>query len=315
MYAGGRHPDLVYLLNDVTDSKAFRQNYSLARLLETAMSLIQLKSRPVARVWGRTSLPAWAGQQEPQADPIGELWVEDERGDQAELLVKFLFTSERLSIQVHPDDRAARAHGHPRGKDEAWLILDADAGAEIGVGLKSTLSEEGLRSAALDGTLERLIDWRPVRAGDFIYAPAGTIHAIGGGVSLIEIQQNSDVTYRLYDYGRPRELHLNDGVAVSRPEPFPEQAQRLSAAAGREILASGRVFTIEHWRGPLSCSVSNDGEPLTLIPLGGDVRFADRRLKLGSVWTTDAPGSIEMGADAALLVAYPRPNAIPDLLG
>src|SRR5205823_13170573 len=108
----------------------------------------------------------------------------------------------------------ARARGLPRGKSECWYILEAEPGAVLGLGLTREAAADELRAAALDGSIEELISWRPVRAGDFISVPPGTIHAIGAGISLLEIQQNADVTYRLYDYGRPRELHLDDGIAV-----------------------------------------------------------------------------------------------------
>ena len=122
-----------------------------------------LQPHPVERVWGRRALPAGfpslgAGV------PVGEIWFEAEAD--APLLVKYLFTAERLSIQVHPDDAAARARGYPRGKDEAWFILEAEPDARIGLGLTHEVSRDALRAAALDGSIERLLDWRPVRAGN-----------------------------------------------------------------------------------------------------------------------------------------------------
>ena len=155
-------------------------------------------------------------------DPVGrrtgEVWFES--GGDLPLLAKYIFTSERLSIQVHPNDEQARARGLPQGKSECWTILDAEPGATLGLGLKRPVSKTELRAAALDGSIEELMNWRPVRAGDFVFVPSGTIHAIGAGISLLEFQQNSDVTYRLYDYGRPRELHLDDGIAVANCAPF-----------------------------------------------------------------------------------------------
>src|SRR3546814_2738640 len=92
-----------------------------------------------------------------------------------------------------------------RGKDEAWLILAAEPDSTIALGTKRPVGREELRDAALDGSIEDLLDWKPVKAGDFYYSPAGTVHAIGAGITLIEVQQNVDLTYRLYDYGRPRD--------------------------------------------------------------------------------------------------------------
>src|SRR6476661_6148361 len=153
---------------------------------------------PVERIWGRHDLPAGFPTLG-DGVPVGEIWFEPPAG--ASLLVKYLFTAERLSIQVHPDDAAARAKGYPRGKDEAWYILDAAPDARIGLGLTHDVSRDALRAAALDGSIEALLDWRPVSPGETLYLPPGTIHAIGGGIALVEIQQHLDLTYRLYDYG------------------------------------------------------------------------------------------------------------------
>lgn len=180
----------------------------------------------------------------PAGKRIGEVWFTG-AGDQP-LLVKYLFTSERLSIQVHPNDEQARARGLPNGKSECWAILDAERGATLGLGLKREVSADELRAAALDGAIENLLDWRPVRAGDFFMVPAGTIHAVGAGISLIEFQQNSDVTYRLYDYGRPRELHLDDGVSVARSGRYPDSlAQHLDPSEQR-TLVDGPQFILVH---------------------------------------------------------------------
>src|SRR4029079_19231988 len=118
----------------------------------------------------------------PAGKRIGEVWFTG--ASDKPLLVKYLFTSERLSIQVHPSDEQARARALPRGKSECWYILDAEPGATLGLGLKLELSPDELRAAALDGSIEQLMDWRAVRAGDFFLVPAGTIHAVGAGISL-----------------------------------------------------------------------------------------------------------------------------------
>ena len=153
-----------------------------------------LQPRRVERIWGRRDLPDWVPGDSGLAQPIGELWFEQAGAADHELLVKLLFTAERLSIQVHPDDAAARAIGHQRGKDEAWLVLDAEPGAVIGLGLRHQVSREELRAAALSGAIEQLIDWRPVARGEIYYSPAGTVHAIGPGLTIMEIQQNLDLT-------------------------------------------------------------------------------------------------------------------------
>jgi mannose-6-phosphate isomerase len=187
------------------------------------MTAKRLTTHRVEKPWGRHRL--WPGFADPPADgePIGEIWFQDEGDDTPELLVKYLFTAEKLSIQVHPDDAAARASGHARGKDEAWVILDAEPDSTIAIGTRAPVSHETLRAAALDGSIETLVDWKPVKAGEVYYSPAGTVHAIGAGITVVEVQQNVDLTYRLYDYGRPRELHLDAGIAVSDAIPLRPQ--------------------------------------------------------------------------------------------
>jgi mannose-6-phosphate isomerase len=170
----------------------------------------RLEPKLVERVWGRRSLEPWFGQHD---SPIGEVWFPVDKT--FPLLVKFIFTSDRLSVQVHPGDEYARANENSRGKTEMWHILSAEPDASIALGFREPVEETQLRQAVADGSVEKLLNWVPVKAGDTFLAHAGVVHAIGGGISLCEIQQNSDITYRLYDYGRPRELHLEKGLAVS----------------------------------------------------------------------------------------------------
>jgi mannose-6-phosphate isomerase len=134
------------------------------------------------------------------------------------LLVKLLFPAEKLSIQVHPDDAQAGAIGQPRGKTECWYVIEASPGATVALGLKSGVTLEDLSASASDDTMESLIEYVPVFVGDMIYVDAGTVHAIGPGVVLLEIQQTSDTTYRLFDYGRQRELHIEQGLRVVRTQ-------------------------------------------------------------------------------------------------
>jgi mannose-6-phosphate isomerase len=133
-------------------------------------------------------------------------------GAEFPLLVKLLFPREKLSVQVHPDDAMARSMGQPRGKTECWYVLEAEAGATIALGLGEGVTVEAVRAAIAAGTLEELLEWVPVEAGEMVFVDAGTIHAIGPGVVLLETQQTSDATFRLYDYGRGRELHLEQGL-------------------------------------------------------------------------------------------------------
>lgn len=200
----------------------------------------KLATQMVEKPWGRERLPPMFGAT--GGRKIGEIWFSGP-GDQP-VLAKYIFTSERLSIQVHPNDSEAVARGFPRGKSECWLILDADADATIGLGLTRSVSAEELRASALDGSIEELLDWRPVRAGDFLSVPAGTVHAIGSGISLLEFQQNVDLTFRLFDYGRPRPLHLDDGIAVSRREPYPAQLAQHVEEAETRVLIDGPYFSL-----------------------------------------------------------------------
>ena len=132
------------------------------------------------------------------------------------LLIKFLFPREKLSVQVHPDDEGARRIGQPCGKTECWYVLDAKPGAQVGLGLKPGATRTDFERAIQEKRAEFLLNWIPVHKGDLIYVDAGTVHAIGPGSILVETQQNSDTTYRLYDYGRPRELHIEQGLAATK---------------------------------------------------------------------------------------------------
>ncbi|WP_179956533.1 type I phosphomannose isomerase catalytic subunit [Sphingorhabdus profundilacus] len=179
---------------------------------------MKLNKHLVDKPWGRTDIPPEFGDMGGRR--IGEIWYEGEQSDDLPILVKWLFTSEKLSIQVHPNDAQARQRGMISGKEECWFIVDAEPNAVLGMGTTRPLNSDELRAASLSGDIEQLMDWKPVKAGDYFYIPAGTVHAIGAGITLVEIQQNADITYRLYDYGRPRPLHLEDGVEVSVAVPY-----------------------------------------------------------------------------------------------
>ena len=198
----------------------------------------RLKPVFAERIWGRTDLRPWY-HDTGTTEKVGEAWLTGPQsriidgeyqgrtlGDLAAqcvgslgdgefpLLVKILFPDDKLSVQVHPDDAQARAMGQKRGKTECWYVLDAVPGATVACGLKPGIGVEDLECGAADGTMEQMLTMLPVKAGDMVFVDAGTVHAIGPGVTLLEVQQTSDVTYRLFDYGRPRELHLEQGLAV-----------------------------------------------------------------------------------------------------
>jgi mannose-6-phosphate isomerase len=132
------------------------------------------------------------------------------------LLVKILFPNAKLSVQVHPDDAQAQAIGQPRGKTECWYVLEAEPGAAVALGIKAGVGADEVRAAVANGTMEDLLIQVPVSVGDMVFVDAGTIHAIAPGVVLLETQQTSDTTYRLYDYGRPRPLHVEQSLGVMK---------------------------------------------------------------------------------------------------
>jgi mannose-6-phosphate isomerase len=177
---------------------------------------VRLPARFIEKIWGTTDLSPWYPR---STQNIGEVWFEAD----LPLLVKFVFTRDRLSVQVHPDDEFAKAHENSRGKTEMWYVLRADPGARLALGLRQSISRERMRESALNGEIEDLLRWTDVKAGDAFFVPAGTIHAIGGGLALCEIQQYSDITYRLYDYGRPRELHLEKAIQVASTKAAPSE--------------------------------------------------------------------------------------------
>ena len=229
---------------------------------------------------------------------IGEIWFT--RGGDLPLLVKYIFTSERLSIQVHPSDEQAQARGLPAGKEECWYILDAEPGATLGLGLKRPVTSDALRAAALDGSIEKLMDWRPVQAGDFFYVPAGTVHAIGGGLSLLEFQQNADVTYRLYDYGRPRELHLDDGIAVALPQPYSDNRARHVAPGAPAALVDGPLFSLVQAVGG-NVPAETEARRRWVIPLDGEVHAGGESAFPGECLLVEADETVELGSGRALI--------------
>lgn len=274
------------------------------------MPAIRLATKRVEKPWGRRDL--WPGFADvTDGDPVGEIWFQMPGGEDPELLVKYLFTSEKLSIQVHPDDAAAQAAGYPRGKDEAWLILAAEPHATIAIGTLKPLTHDELRAAALDGSIEGLMDWKAVKAGDSFYSPAGTVHAIGPGLTLVEVQQNVDLTYRLYDYGRPRELHLDDGVAISDAVPYVAPHVPAEIAPGRLILADGPAFVLERWAGARKAALkAAEGRPIWIVPLAGSGRIDGDVLEPGGVWFAADSADLEVDDAADLLIAYPGQGTI-----
>lgn len=265
--------------------------------------LTRLETIIVEKPWGRTDIPRAFGDFGGRR--IGEIWFSNPAGDAAPIMVKFLFTSERLSIQVHPGDEAARAAGFARGKEECWLILNAEPDGELGVGLTHETTREKLHDAALDGSIVDMIDWRPSKANDFVYNRAGTIHAIGGGLIVVEVQQNVDCTYRLYDYGRPRELHLEEGLKVSIPGPVHDPRDGVVDPGENRMLVSGPHFYLAQLAAPLDPALLHQatGE-LTFVPLSPGCRVAGEIVALGEAVVLTDPSAIEIDQGARALLTW-----------
>jgi mannose-6-phosphate isomerase len=260
---------------------------------------MKLTTHLVEKPWGRTDIPAAFGDMANKK--IGEIWFETDKDVPLALLVKWLFTSEKLSIQVHPDDADATKRGLQSGKEECWYIVSAEPGAVLGLGTKNALDSDALAAASLSGEIETLMDWKPVKAGDYFYIPAGTVHAIGAGITLIEVQQYADITYRLYDYGRPRELHLDDGVAVSDARPYADK--RSGTATGNMQLVDGpyfRLWLVSNEQG--LAGIPNNGQRW-IIPLAETISVGTDHAGIGECLLVDGASSFSMTADSRLLIA------------
>jgi mannose-6-phosphate isomerase len=231
----------------------------------------------VEKVWGRNDLPSPFAA--PEGKRIGEIWFEPPP-ELPQVLVKYLFTSEKLSVQVHPSD--ADALPGEAGKEECWLVLDAEPGASLAIGFREEVPPERIEASARDGSIEDLLEWHPASAGDLFYLPAGTVHAIGPGLALVEVQQASDTTFRLYDYGRPRDLHLERAMAVAKGEPYGAQHKGSVAERG-EHLIDGPFFRLDRIEGAPSAAIAAAYDaPLLALPLEGSVTACDGEARAGA---------------------------------
>jgi mannose-6-phosphate isomerase len=245
------------------------------------------------RVWGFNDLSPWYDYKT-DGEPIGEVWLTGEMcpsetgpyagqslkditaahgeavlgngraGEEFPLLVKILFPKEKLSVQVHPDDAMAQKYGEPRGKTECWYALDAQPGAEVALGIKEGTTPEQVRKAIEDSRLEELLNIVPVHKEDMIFVDAGTVHAVWPGAVLLETQQTSDLTYRMYDYGRPRELHLDKSIEAMR---VATAAGKIAPAAvnGHSVLIDQKYFRVERWKESLPSGDSAATDVVQLI--------------------------------------------------
>ncbi len=316
----------------------------------------------VPRIWGARNLSPLFPERSHETEPIGEAWL---TGDACEfstgefsgrtlgevwptlpeewtgsglrglpripLLVKFIFPEDKLSVQVHPDDAYAEQNESAAGgvgKTEMWYVVSAREGAAVRVGLNPGVTRETFQRAVVDGTAEDCLGTVPVRAGDAVFVPAGTAHTICPGMALCEIQQHSDITYRVFDYnrvgadGKPRALHIRQALDVMS---FGEQSGglcdpvRITRGAVTETLyAACRHFATERWefRERIAAVTSPEHFDLLIFLEGnGRIEFSDGTLPFGpaQVWLLPAAlGGYQLAPDSAtmLLRAY-----VPDLNG
>jgi mannose-6-phosphate isomerase len=268
------------------------------------MVATRLEPRIVEKPWGRRDLAPWLPMVAADAPPVGELIFDCTGASAAPLLIKALFTAQAMSVQVHPDDAAARALGLAHGKDEAWVVLAAEPGATVALGLKPGVDARRLAAAARTGALVELLVQHHVGPGDVLFAPAGTIHAIGAGLAIVEIQQNLDLTYRLHDYGRPRELHLAEGLAVTRVEPWTPPPSPRQIAEGRCIAVDGARFVVEQVRlNGRAWLMPDAGRPVWVTVVAGAGTIGGAAFVAGEVWRCD--GDVEVSGAGDLVLAYP----------
>lgn len=264
------------------------------------MTARQLPTKLVEKVWGRDVLPA------PFAAPagvrIGEIWFEPP-AEVPQVLVKYLFTKEKLSVQVHPSQ--ADALPGEAGKEECWLVLDAEPDATLAIGFTRDVTPDEIAAAAQDGTIEDLLAWHPARAGDLFYLPAGTVHAIGPGLALVEVQQTSDTTFRLYDYGRPRELHLERALAVASGGVY--GAEHKQSIAGGPVLVDGPHFRLDRVEGPPDAdTLAAYPGALLVLPLAGEVAATDGSARAGAGECLVADGLASLDFSAAQVTLLTR---------
>ena len=270
---------------------------------------VQVARKP----WGVGDLHPWSSI-DVAGDPVGELWFQrtHKHAPIPALLLKLLFTSEPLSIQVHPDDVFARSIGLANGKTEVWYILSATPDAQVAVGLKRSLSREELRSAISDGSISDLVHWRQVRSGDTIFVPAGTIHAIGAGIVLAEIQQRSDATFRLFDYGRSRELHIDNAVGAARAAPAQRQSPPEKLNETRTALVVSPHFVLEQIDLSAASVWILDAQKETwIVVIEGHGQIASTKVSVGQAVFAEADHvEIEVGPGGLrALLAYPNINS------
>jgi mannose-6-phosphate isomerase len=252
----------------------------------SVLAPFRIEPRFDRRPWGFRDLHPWYEREAAEGeDPIGEVWLTGDAnlvatgsyagkrldavfaeagaallGPKAPsmaspLLVKMLFAADKLSVQVHPDDAMAQKYGDPRGKTECWYVVAAEPGARLALGLKPGVTLAQVASEIADGTLEKSLNALPVVKGDMIFVDAGTVHAIWPGAIILETQQNCDLTYRMFDYGRGRELHVAKSLEATK---LATRAGKVEAKplADRTALIDVEYFRVE--RVPVTQAIGSE---------------------------------------------------------
>jgi mannose-6-phosphate isomerase len=281
------------------------------------LAIEHARAHSLPKPWGTVDLRPWSSAR--HVDAIGEIWYERPGGaaPDSSFLLKLLFTSQPLSIQVHPDDAYARSIGLQNGKTEAWYVLSAAPGAKVALGLKRRLTPQLLGQACEDGSINDLVLWHAVSRGDSIFVPAGTIHAIGAGLVIAEIQQRSDVTFRLFDHGRQRELHVENAIAVADagPAEFCVTPARLTDT--RTLLIPNAHFIFERINLPPNSDwcLEAKRETWLLVIDGSAFTGSFDVVKGDAVFAQSDRVNIHAGTIGMVgLVAYTGNTVVPDLL-
>jgi mannose-6-phosphate isomerase len=282
------------------------------------MTIERAAVRISRKPWGSTDLLPWSTVSTNEG-AIGELWFQRANAEARDplLLLKLLFTTAPLSIQVHPDDAFARSIGLENGKTEAWYILAAQPGAQVGVGLTCPVSSADLRTAIVDGSIGEMMEWRSVRESDVIFIAAGTIHTIGAGIVLAEIQQRSDTTFRLFDYGRQRELHMENAIAAAQARPSQYQSPPRVLNEARTALIISSHFVLEHIGLPPNSIWRLDAKRETwMLVLEGHVKIGLTIASVGDAIFMEADrAEVEVGFRGMRgLLTYIGPDPDQDLL-
>ena len=281
------------------------------------MTIEHAQAHSLPKPWGVLDPRPWSSAGD-DGNTIGEIWFErsDATAAPSSLLLKLLLTNQPLSIQVHPDDAYAQSIGLPNGKTEAWYVLSATPGAKIALGLKQRISPQQLRHAIDDGSISDLVVWQAAHPGDVTFVAAGTIHAIGAGLVIAEIQQRSDATFRLFDHGRGRELHIENALAVANIGPADSRVTSTRLTDVRTLLTSNSHFTFERIElAPNSAWCLEAKHETWLLVVGGSARAGSFDLTTGEAVFAQADHvNIRAGKSGlAGLVAYTG-RMVPQLL-